>query len=177
MVDDMLRDGKLLSCFVAERKHRMTKRAALFVFRHIDNTVSYDLLNRQCEDMSNPNTRMFRRTYMVGGKRVQVNDMTIWRSKDVVLACGSLRTNDVLWLADGSVGKVVAFWTKPDEEAIAAQMWLYSRIAQTHHWDTSSQVALVVDTDTILDAVIWAALSPTTIRVIPPAMATLLGLA
>jgi hypothetical protein len=56
MVDDMRRVGKLLSFFVAERKHRVTKRAALYVFRHVDNTVAYDLLNRQCEDFSDPNT-------------------------------------------------------------------------------------------------------------------------
>ena len=39
-ISDAIRVGKVLSCFVTERKHRATKRAALFVFRSIDNTVA-----------------------------------------------------------------------------------------------------------------------------------------
>eukprot|EP00959_Pyramimonas_sp_CCMP1952_P397427 8327534-Pyramimonas_sp.AAC.1 len=39
--------GKLLSCFVTERKHRIAKRCALYVFRHIDNTVIKYILSRQ----------------------------------------------------------------------------------------------------------------------------------
>eukprot|EP00959_Pyramimonas_sp_CCMP1952_P358253 7501357-Pyramimonas_sp.AAC.1 len=38
LLENMRYVGKWLSCFVTERKHRITKRCALYVFRHIDNT-------------------------------------------------------------------------------------------------------------------------------------------
>ena len=39
IVADVCGTGKLLSCFVTGRKHRITKRAALHMFRHIELTV------------------------------------------------------------------------------------------------------------------------------------------
>ena len=37
--------GKLLSCFVTERKQTMVKRAALYTFRDIEHTVLADVVN------------------------------------------------------------------------------------------------------------------------------------
>ena len=37
--------GKLLSCFSTERKHKMIKRAALYIFRHMEHTVLTDIVN------------------------------------------------------------------------------------------------------------------------------------
>ena len=50
LIDNIAYLRKLLSCFVTERKHRATKRAALFVFRHIDNTVIKDCDENNCEN-------------------------------------------------------------------------------------------------------------------------------
>jgi hypothetical protein len=43
--DGMESLGKLLSCFVTERKHKMIKAAALHVFRHFEHTVLTDVVN------------------------------------------------------------------------------------------------------------------------------------
>jgi hypothetical protein len=54
--DQMAFLQKCLSCFVCERKHRATKRAALSVFRYIDGTVLKDLINKQCETFRDGST-------------------------------------------------------------------------------------------------------------------------
>ena len=48
VVDGMEGLGKLLSCFVCERKHKTVKYAAPHVFRHIEHTVLAHVINRQC---------------------------------------------------------------------------------------------------------------------------------
>ena len=51
IVDGMLYVGKLLSCFVTERKHKCVKDIALHVFRNFDHTVIHDVVNQQMEQL------------------------------------------------------------------------------------------------------------------------------
>ncbi len=48
IVDGMQWLGKLVSCFVCERKHRHVKDSALHVFRHFEHTVLHDVASRRC---------------------------------------------------------------------------------------------------------------------------------
>ena len=51
IVDGMLWLGRLLSCFVTERKHREIKAASLHVFRHLEHTVLRDVINKSMEQI------------------------------------------------------------------------------------------------------------------------------
>ena len=134
VVEDMIRIGKALSCFTAERKHRLTKRAAVYVFRHIDNTVTKDLLNRHCELMADRGTNLFKKMYMVKSQQLCVAGMDLLQSKAVVLPCGSISVTDIIWTTDNIVGKVVKFWSQPGHDRIVAQIDEFSMIDD--HWQT-----------------------------------------
>ena len=172
IIDDAMRVGKLLSCFVTERKHRQTKRSALFTFRSIDNAVAKDLLHRQCERFRSDGGALFSRKYIMHPKYVDMRGGRFGHSKIAVLPCGSLYSNDVLWLSSGRVGKLIRFWSNSTTDTIIAQVELYSPDdASDTLWDISSPVVYFTDTEQIIDAVIYGALSDSVIRVIKPAKA------
>ena len=55
IIDGMLWVGKLLSCFVTERKHKMIKRCALYIFRNLEHTVLRDVVNHfACPELRRP---------------------------------------------------------------------------------------------------------------------------
>ena len=61
------------SDIVTERKHRMTKKIALHVFRSIDNVVVNGMLNRLCLAITDPSSSLFREKYQVDARRVVLN--------------------------------------------------------------------------------------------------------
>ncbi len=64
VLDGMAFIGKLLSCFVTERKHRETKMRALHVFRHMEHTVVRDMVHSQCEQFKD-GIDLFRDMFLV----------------------------------------------------------------------------------------------------------------
>jgi len=174
MISDMVRTGKLLSCFVTERKHRATKRAALFVFRHIDNTVVKDMLNRQCEAIRGGTETLFARQYIINPWSVNFAGVNFRASKQAVLPCGSLFAGDVLILVDGRVGLLERFWMQGGDDVIVAQIALYAPCeTKDNQWDHSNTSTVAINVDSIVDAVMWFTTSDSTIQVIVPVCATL----
>ena len=172
VISDAMRLGKLMSCFVTERKHRATKRAALFVFRHIDNTVVKDMLNRQCDAIRGGTESLFTKEYLVKPAIIEMMGTIYRSSKEVVLACGSLFAGDVLLLSDGRVGRADRFWS--DGEEIVAQLSAYAQCTDNANcWDRADPQYIVVSTSSIVDAVMWYEGTPASvIRVIKPACAS-----
>lgn len=169
-LDDAVRVGKLLSCFVTERKHRQTKRSALFTFRSIDNAVAKDMLHRQCESFRDNDGALFSRRQIVRPKYISMGDARFGYSNTAVLPCGSLFSNDVLWTSRGNVGKLIRFWSTSANDSLVAQIELYSPADDSGtRWDISSPAVHFIDTEQIIDAVIWGVLSDSIIRVIKPA--------
>jgi hypothetical protein len=70
IIDGMLWLGKLLSCFVTERKHRTVKASALHVFRHIAHTVLADVVNKNCEQLISGHD-LFKRELLVSPMKIQ----------------------------------------------------------------------------------------------------------
>ena len=172
VISDATLLGKLMSCFVTERKHRATKRAALFVFRHIDNTVVKEMLNRQCDAIRGGTESLFTKEYWVKPAFIEMMGITYRSSKQVVLACGSLVVGDVLLLVDGRVGRADRFGS--DGEAFVAQISAYAQcIDNTNCWDRSDPQYVVVGVADVVDAVMWYECAPASvIRVIKPASAS-----
>ena len=129
IVDNMLFLGKLLSCFVTERKHRTTKRCALFVFRCIGNTVTKEvMLSRMCQKLSSESESIFSKVYLVRPRVYNFAGTVLHRASGAVLPCGSVQAGDFVWLDKNVVASVVAFW-KPDcAEHISVQVETCSRL-------------------------------------------------
>ena len=95
--ENMMRVGKLLSCFVTERKHRISKSAACNVFRHIEHTVLADCINRMCDLITGDET-IFLPQHMPKAKRLQIDDQILLHSIEAVLLCGPVKCGDIVWL-------------------------------------------------------------------------------
>lgn len=106
--DGMSFIGACLGCFVTERKHRTVKGAGCHIFRHFENTVLADLVNRQAEDFrSGVGLEGFD---MVDPTPIVIGDKTFLSSQSCMLPCGATYKNDVLALSGKRLGRVLRFW-------------------------------------------------------------------
>ena len=163
--------GRCLSCFVTERKHRLTKRAAVFVFRNIETTVLRDLVNRHCNAVINPSNSLFQKEFMHAPKTDVENDLL--KSRMITSECGLLRYGDYVYLRVGQVAKVKAFW-KSMNSPIVAEVEAYTPIDEHQYlWSTSDPVTKFVDIANIVDAIMWSQHELEVVRVILPVAASL----
>ena len=95
IIDGMEWCGKLLSCFVTERKHRTVKNAALHVMRYIEHTVLIDVVNQMCEQMVGGHD-LFEKMFLVQPKECKLQPEVL-TSKKAVLECGAVSHNDVIF--------------------------------------------------------------------------------
>lgn len=153
LTDHISNVQKLLSCFVTERKHRATKRAALFVFRHIDNTVIKDMINKQCEAISGESESLFSETSLVSPRIIANAHVDLYTSKEAVLSCGQVRCGDIVYLSTRAVGKVEAFFKCQD--SLVAQIDLYQYLADDR-WTTSSPEVQFCSCADIVDCVVYS---------------------
>jgi hypothetical protein len=172
IVDNMLFLGALLSCFVCERKHRFTKRAALWVFRSIDNTVVKEMLSRQCEAIRHGSESLFSRKFLHAPKALTFAGTTMHRATTACLHCGSVSARDLVWVQSGAtaiVGTVLAFWNCPPSTSISVQLRMYQRVdAHGTRWDASVESVAFLDSDDVIDTMAYADLGGNTLLVIPP---------
>ena len=174
VADDAILLGECLSCFVCERKHRLTKRCALNVFRHLEVTVTRDLVNRHCQTVLDERSSLFLPSYMVDPQRRTMADIPLLFARQVVTACGTLKIRDILYLRDGRLGKATHFWAEDGKDDIAVQIDVYRRSSK-YVWATSDPTVSFVSIGEIIDAVASAFLDDARcdIRVILPIVAEL----
>jgi hypothetical protein len=155
--------GKLLSCFVTERKHRAAKRASLFVFRGIDNTVISSMVSRQCDAVAGPSS-LFDRTSLINPTNHTVGRICFKRAKSALLPCGVARAGDVVYLIDDRVGHLDLFWGSGDH--ICAKLEMYTNVGD-RRWSTVHPTQLFVHSDAIMDCVMYSRIGDE-IFIIPP---------
>ena len=108
IIDHMEWLGKLITCFVTERKHRDVKDAALHVFRYFEHTVLNDIVNAHCEQIASGHD-LFLPMFLVNPRQcaLQTENLT---AKSAVLLCGQVSKNDVVFFEDRTCAEVVAFF-------------------------------------------------------------------
>ena len=166
--------GKLLSCFVCERKHRATKRCALFVFRSIDNTVIKDMLNRQCTQIASGNQSLYSRQFLASPSELVIGDNKLLHSTQAVLPCGTVFDGDLVWLGSlQTVGGVIGFWQPDGSTEIAVRLEMYESVGDPAHyrWDMSNKHIRTVSSADIFDTVSYLPLGGDVVRVVPPVRA------
>ena len=173
IVDNMLFLGKLLSCFVTERKHRTTKRCALFVFRCIDNVVVKEMLSRQCEQIRSGSESIFSAVYLTRSKSFNFAGAVFHRACGAVLPCGSVHAGDFVWLETNVVALVIAFWKADSAEHTSVQVNTYNRLDDSAtRWQAESST-IFVDSASVVSTLIHSRTARDTVLVIPPVTAYL----
>jgi|AntRauTorckE5430_2_1112549.scaffolds.fasta_scaffold02022_2 hypothetical protein len=172
VISDAIRIGRCLSCFVTERKHRITKKCALNVFRHLEATVTRDLVNRHCQTVMDPLSSLFLRTTMVSPQNISLDGNDLIFARQLTAHCGGLKLGDVLFLHDGRVGKATHFWSEHVHGDIYIQLDVYTRCTALL-WSTLAPTVSFDSVDSVVDAVAFADFGGGQIRVIIPTLALL----
>lgn len=129
--------GKLLSCFVTERKHRSVKHIATHAFRNFETVVTRDLL---CGivDRAGGDCNLYSPEHLVSPSTLHTGPQASFRSvcaesqgdlffaTGAELLCGSIRKGDVVMFRGGIVGQVSRFVQHSDNDG--QSIWvLFSR--------------------------------------------------
>ena len=170
IVDGMQWLGKLVSCFVCERKHRHVKDSALHVFRHLEHTVLHDVVNTQCQQLLE-GVELFKEQFLVTPRDVR-DVPNLRRSTRVVLKLGGLYVGDIVYMRRSRCGRVEMFYEFQDH--LLVQLSLYQSVQGAPDvFDERLSEITFVDTHEIVDACTWFYDSPSIVRVAVPPLALL----
>ena len=106
IIDHMDWLGKLLACFVTERKHRDVKDAALHVMRYMEHTVLNDVVNKHCQQIVAGHD-LFEKMCLVNARPNA--DGTVLCAKAAIVVCGKITKGDIIFLADKTCGRAEGF--------------------------------------------------------------------
>jgi hypothetical protein len=171
--DHAVQLGKLLSCFVTERKHRTVKGPAASVYGNFEKAMLLDLLHRNVDVYTQPCT--FIREYLE--RPVVVNEplfglcTQVHVSKSVRLVCGFIRRGDLLLTVSNVVGEFenAVSYVQGGSTFIYLQVGL-RRVIDAHRHSKECSGSVVVEASEVLGPVIWCVDGPG-IRVLPPVSA------
>ena len=123
VVDHMENLGRLLSCFVTERKHRAVKHVANHLFRHFETALVTDMLNLMVDRFTN-RQGMFVPEHLVKPSPMGEHASMMLSSVGVTgvctssftahLVCGKVCKGDLIVTVDRSVGSVLVFFAVGD---------------------------------------------------------------
>jgi hypothetical protein len=111
--DDLQRIGRMVACFVTERKHLDVRECSDNVFRHIEHTVVHDILNNLHQNYMG-NSSNFMPKFLLDPEDVVSGGEQYFRSYSATFECGTLHRNDIVILRDRSVAQALEFWQRPD---------------------------------------------------------------
>ena len=94
---------------VTERKHRLVKSAALFVFRSLEHTTLAHILNDQCEQVIEGHS-LFQKRFLVRPSHLDIPDIRCTSSSTMVLECGMISKDDIVYIHGAFVVRAVCFW-------------------------------------------------------------------
>jgi hypothetical protein len=157
--------GKLLSCFVTERKHRIVKARANHTYRHMEHTVTLDLVNAFAEE-ANSCKELYRHSFLIRPHKCGDNFM---ESGQATLPCGTVSVGDIVCFESSTdllVGSADGFYGF--EDMIFVRVRLYKSNLSPRVFTTSQPQLSFVDASTVTDVLSWAPYSDDSIRIIKP---------
>ena len=172
IVDGMEQLGKCLSCFVTERKHKVVKRSAMYVFRHFEHTVTSNVLTSQIETIRSGND-LFREKFLVRPKDVSIIGHTLLNSKIAVTHLGELHADDIVFSSNGIAGRIISFWSQEHRvNDILLEIDAYETIdGNPALRDERKSRRMFIDLSDIVAPCVWLYVSASVIRLSVPAAA------
>jgi hypothetical protein len=162
--------SRVLSCFVTERRHRQTKKAALHVFRFLEQTVLKDMVNRMCEAFSGDSS-LFKAVFLLLPKAFVICGCEMHCSHKAVLQCGVTTDKDIVYARTTAgatiVGRVQRFW-EYNGSIIVCVLSFSPRGDGGTVWSEQHGVNLFLPASSIVDAVAWRRTVEGDFRIIPP---------
>ena len=169
VVDGALWIGRLLSCFVTERKHRMVKQCAVNVFRHFEHTVLIDVVNQSIEQVLSGHD-LYDAEFLISPKAVVLSSIGFRVANRCVIRVGMVAAGDLVITNTGDVGKIVKVFQRVSDDLVLLEVDAYPSInGDTACRSTSRQYHDFFESKSIVDTLIWYFDSPGIIRFSIPA--------
>jgi hypothetical protein len=163
--------GKLLCCFVTERKHRQIKRAALYVFRNIEHTVLNDVVNTTFQQIINGHD-LYTEAFLVAPRDCNIGGIDFRKSRAACTRIGHVAAKDLVVTVRGRVGCVVSFWQRVSDDNIVVEVDAYPCLDNDMRFASKAQATrCFFELRELVDTLIWIEDSPGIIRLsVPPAL-------
>ena len=117
VVDGMRWVGRLLSCFVTERKHRMIKQCAVNVYRNFEHTVLTDVVNQSIEQVLAGHD-VYTAEFLISPKDVTRSSITLRAANRCVTRIGLIAAGDLVINNAGDVARVVKVFQRVCDDLI-----------------------------------------------------------
>ena len=169
IVDGMVEIGRLLPCFVTERKHKIVKACAVHVFRHFEHTVLQDVLNTHMQQIIDGHD-LFRASFLNHPAAVTLNGIAFHRARSGVVRIGHVLRGDVVITKDARVGKILSLWQRVADDHSFLEVDSYPCVnGNLGIRATTRGTVDFVDADDVVDALVYIEESPGIIRFSIPA--------
>ena len=175
----MERLGRLLACFVTERKHKTVMKFALATWRWFEHTTLLDVLHQQCESLST-NEDIFGAEFLIDVKKVSNTRRSkhesccehtpgLLSSKEAAYKGGTVKAKDIICTKGGLVGRVQNF-LQVQNGPVQVRFLSYLCIeGDCTLRDENASTIMMVPLADVLDACIWCYAKPGVLKVcIPP---------
>ena len=164
LVDDYRGIGRILSCFVTERKHKAIKSAAVNGFKHVEATITTLIVNDLFDKASK--NELLNSIELLNPKCIEVGTLHMQRSTQARLHCGVVHAGDVVQLDSKAAGVVQDFWQELPAGPIQVRVAMYTQL-DLRTFDTRyTEAALLIDAKIVLQAVGWAPQGPHVARLL-----------
>jgi hypothetical protein len=163
--------GKLLSCFVTERKHKKVKAAATWNFRHFEHTVLRTLVFQQADVIVHEN--LFKVAYLENPHPFVANGAQLIRATHATLRCGQVKADDLIVCrtsAERFVAKVLCFFSVHGDDHIDVMVSRFLSVPGCERtWSSPPcDAPTLVSALDIVSAVIYANRGGGRVRIVPP---------
>ena len=148
LCNDLRRIGRVVQCFVTERKHLDIRRLIQHSFHSIESTVVYAYYNDMVHNYMTHEANFLPR-YLVEPQLVTLAGSECEFSTTATLECGTIHSCDIVVIAGRSIVEIVDFWKHPDND-IAARVKKYTPV---HGDDTLWQMRMSVSFISVNDIV------------------------
>ena len=169
IVEGMLWVGRLLSCFVTERKHREIKQCSVNVYRHFEHTVLSDVVTQAFEQILDGHD-VYTEEFLICPKEVTLSFIAFRAANRCVTRVGIISAGDLIINAVGDVGKVVKVFQRVCDDLIFLEVDAYPCVdGQVSCRSIDRQYRDFFVSKSIIDVLIWYFDSPAIIRFSVPA--------
>ena len=164
MPDDMLYLMKCLSCFPAERKNKDAIAVSKANTTHIEKASVISFLHRTIDYWND--SKGCREMYVNDPRAVAMHGQRLYKAASATLACGEVHINDMVFLVDGSIGKVRSFYQH--DECIYVGVDVHKAISHaTLLFEIDVHEVQFIDARSIVEPVFWHAKETCILAVVP----------
>ena len=171
IVEAMLWVGRLLSCFVTERKHRQLKQIAVHIYRHFEHTVLTDVLNQSIQQVLSGHD-IYTEEFLICPKNTTLSAIAFRVARRYIGRVGEISAGDLVIDNRAHVGKVVGIYQRVSDGLVFLKVDAYPCIGGDVAWRaTDRQYPDFFESTAIIDVLIWYYDSPSIVRFsVPPAL-------